>query len=666
MNTVLIHLLESSILLAVLYVIYILVLRKENYFNLNRYYLLFIPVISIIIPFISFDLGQPQMLSAVNEPIQQIGKVRHDYYEALDEWANQSAFIESDFDRRQSDVIDWNQIMLTSLMSIYIGGLLFCLSRSVWMMQWILRLYRSSKREYVEGLQVLINSAHIAPFSFLKYVFVSKETRHSPEFDQILAHENIHIRERHSLDLLMVQLLAAMLWFNPIIWWLIKSLKTVHEYIADKQMINAGYSLVEYQTLLLRQLISNNSYGLVHNFNLSFIKKRITMMTNNEKTRLGKVRVGLAIVVTLLLSVFIIQCNATMEDRALDVEVDTGDLRIDLPKLPASNFTPISDPENTVTLSMEGDRVFLDGEPVSESDLDQALRNVNITHQGVVIFKVDKDQKMKLVRVVQTALRRVNHRKILYLGKTEIGDRVEVPFLLPPLPDSKEGAQMPVIDDKYIAETGMKLLKVDLGNSQNDYPALVYNFVMDQVNEGSSNYVISAKFEDDDSYASYLTNLAQIHHGFNKIYDERAQELFGKSWVEISNNRQANKEQYSAVRKGIPRAISVAEADVNSTQSFRLLVGGRLITDSGINLDQVKRNLDQLSYESAEEYLGNGNIEFVLVRQGVGVKELTERGIEREAELDLSSLVNEAKQGDHLVIKVLSGDKPYFVSYPFN
>jgi beta-lactamase regulating signal transducer with metallopeptidase domain len=144
----------------------------------------------------------------------------------------------------------------------------------------------------MDGVKIIKLPFPTAPFSFFRYVFVRDEMVGTPEFDHILAHERTHIQQKHSLDLIFVQLLAAFLWFNPVIWLLIKSLKTTHEYIADKKIINSGYSLVEYQTLLLKQLISNNSFGLVHNFNLSFIKKRITMMTHKKSGWSGKVKVA--------------------------------------------------------------------------------------------------------------------------------------------------------------------------------------------------------------------------------------------------------------------------------------------------------------------------------------------------------------------------------------
>ena len=89
-----------------------------------------------------------------------------------------------------------------------------------------------------------------------------------------------------------------------------------------------------------------------------------------------------------------------------------------------------------------------------------------------------------------------------------------------------------------------------------DNQKMVYEFVKGQMEKGSSDYVISAGFDDDDTYSEYLVNLAYIQEAFNQIYQERSQQMFGKDFYDIAAN---NKEQYQAVRQGIPRAISVAE-----------------------------------------------------------------------------------------------------------
>ena len=88
---------------------------------------------------------------------------------------------------------------------------------------------------------------------------------------------------------------------------------------------------------------------------------------------------------------------------------------------------------------------------------------------------------------------------------------------------------------------------------------MVYDFVQSHIQKQSRNYVVSARFDDDDTYNDYLVNLTYIQEAFNQIYQERAQQMFGKNFYDLDRKDEEEREQYLAVRKNIPRAISVAE-----------------------------------------------------------------------------------------------------------
>ncbi|MBE61234.1 MAG: hypothetical protein CMB89_02625, partial [Flammeovirgaceae bacterium] len=305
MSKLILYLLEASASLAVLYALYLLVLRKLTFFSFNRFFLLAILVVSLALPLLSFELF-PSADHVVTKPVAELREMRLAYYQALDDWV---------FERRStteltgansnfmgSSEMDWKKGLLFTLFGLYLCGIIVLLSRTLWTYTWMRRLKSKHPSEVIDGVLVVKVPYPMAPFSFMNAVFVFEETLQDESFLQILAHEKTHIKQRHSIDLIFVQLIVAIHWFNPAVWHLIKSLKTTHEYIVDKQMINQGYSLVEYQTLLLRQLISNNSYGLVHNFNLSFIKKRITMMKIKESGMAGKAKVAVVFAAVVVYS----------------------------------------------------------------------------------------------------------------------------------------------------------------------------------------------------------------------------------------------------------------------------------------------------------------------------------------------------------------------------
>lgn len=573
MGKLILYLLEVSASLAILYSLYLLLLKKETFFDLNRFFLLGILVISLLYPLVSFELAATQDQDSVIEAsIEGLSEIRVSYYDALEAWSNKGSIDNSGSEiLYESQDVNASALILHLLLILYGIGLVAVVFRLFWTYSFIHRLKVSHPSEMIDGVLVVSVPYQLAPFSFMNAVFVFEDILDSEEFAQILAHEKTHIEQRHSLDLIFVQLLAAVLWFNPVVWLLIKSLKTTHEYIADKKMINQGYSLVEYQSLLLRQLISNNSYGLVHNFNLSFIKKRITMMKIKESGWAGKLKAAFVLSTAIAFSLLIVQCNSKMEDQ-IDSDQIVVDLTAEaqmkgdqitayaLPVLPETGFKYDIDPSNSLEVVISDGEIRLNGQTTPLEKIAYVIQGSSMTNSGIVVMKVNKEEPMKLVTDVQWELRKADRRKLLYIGHTEDGEQVEMAFLLPPTPDNKQGIHMPRIDDDYAKENNIDLLKIKLGdNAGSANQKLVYEFVLDHIAKGKSNYVVSAKHEDKDTYNDYLVNLTYIQEGFNQIYQERSQELFGKNFYDLDKTNSLEKEQYNAVRKGIPRAISVAE-----------------------------------------------------------------------------------------------------------
>lgn len=555
------YLMESSVILACLYALYVLILRKETFFSLNRFYLIGIVVFSLVFPLLSFDFNPAPVAKL---PIQEISKARMNYYDAFADWTyvhTQASTTPTQDSSHWFSELNWTQILLWALAGVYFIGVVVCLSRTVWTVQWIYGLIGRHPLEVHDGVKVVKVKNQMAPFSFLNYVFVHEDMMGTVAFDHILTHERTHVRQRHSLDLIFVQLLAAFFWFNPVIWQLIKSLKTTHEYIADNKILNEGYSLVEYQTLLLRQLISNNSYGLVHNFNLTFIKKRITMMKNKKSGALGKVKVALALVVTLVFSVVMVQCNSAADEAEADNTGKASSFK--LPKVQDVAYTKyLGKGYNIVPFNITNSKVYHKGTLTAISDIESVLEKENITSDDIILLGIQNTQTMGFVREVQDELRRLDRRKILYVSEGESGKLIETTILLPPLPgDNRPGVpQMPKIDDEYIAKTGIDVLKINLGDDAGiENQKLVDALVRKHIEMGSSNYVVSAKFEEDDTYDSYLRNLIYIMEGFNQIYQERAQEMFGVDFLALDKKNETELAQYKAIRKGIPRAISIAD-----------------------------------------------------------------------------------------------------------
>jgi hypothetical protein len=559
------YLLESSAILAFFYLIYVLLLRKEIFFNLNRFFLISILAFSLLYPLMRFEVASITE-SAAGRSIDEISKFRMSYYEAMASWDMEyySNVLPTE-ERDQAKLnapFDWSKLFLQTLLLVYLLGVIVCLSRTGWTLYWLRSMIKAYPHKKISGATIVQMSNPMAPFSFFRYVFVYKGMVGTPEFDQILAHEKVHIQQRHSIDLIIVQLLAAIFWFNPAIWQLSKSLKSTHEYIADKKIISSGYSLVEYQTLLLKQLISNNSLGLVHNFNLSFIKTRITMMKNKKSGWSGRLKVAASFVTAFAAGLVIIQCNSKFEEPiSPGSETESSALRdfkdgVNLPVLPATGYSFQGHGTDMLNVTISDNKLKINGKHYELSEIVPLIeREGTPSIAGFTVLRIDKDQNMEFVRKVQTELRRADRRKILLVGQTSGGDKVETPLVLPRMPES-----LPTKEDELIASGKLALLKIDLGEKTGEEnQRLVYDFVTSHMKKHSTDYVVSAKFDNDDTYNDFLVNLVYIKEGFNQIYQERAKSMFSKDYYKVTES------EHKTIREGVPMAISIAEGFAEGT-----------------------------------------------------------------------------------------------------
>ena len=714
MPNLLIYLLESSAVLAFFYLLYVLVLRRETFFNLNRFFLLGILVFSLLFPFLSFDFN-PSKVPVVEQPIEQISLVRLSYYDLMESWDFESEGVPADemeiVTYESASSWNWKEFSMIVLMAIYVIGVVGCLSRTIWTVQWIYKLIKSSPKEKCGGLIVVKTSKPISPFSFLKYVFVHDSLINTPEFDQILTHERTHVKEKHSYDLIFVQLLAAFFWFNPVIWRLIKSLKTAHEYIADQKMMNEGYSLVEYQTLLLRQLIGNQSYGLVHNFNLTFIKKRITMMQNNKSGGLGKMKVAMALSGALLLSITIVQCNSILEEQGNLNFIDANaqiNQSVNLPKWENTYQDDEIDKSNVIELTLVNEKIYLNGSDMTLGELSDALNTSRQWQNEIVLAKVDANENMKFVSRVLFEFRRFNVRKFLFEGQSRDGS--EASYLKMNLPARKNFEMemsiendvskhdpsflqiSPMMPKEKFAEENWPLLnywgdanftidridswgdpQVTLNNvplGQKDYEDLLLtstvDFVKNYGSTGRSNYVVLVWLDGKNSFQEFMTKSNVARLAYLTAYDEKSLEQFGQSFSDLSDG------EVSQIMQNMPMGVTIqvtdAGVDVNWSYDHRPSTEKKNI---GFNLDGQSFNfregvsiskIQAREFKGQFEYLVNtdetgdikstgGEVLITLVREGEAVDQMNAKEFVAKKTLDMKSLFKQALPGDAFVME---------------
>ena len=278
---------KSAIFLSIMYIPYMLMLRKESFFHFNRILLISIMSLSLVLPLCDFHA-----LSIENNPIQN----------GMTTIILPTVTIGAEEEMPVSDSINWINVMLY----IYVIGMI---TTALWKLVQICLLYRTIHscvlwKDRQNGITIYCHAQDIAPFSWFNTIVIS-ENDYQNNANEILCHEIGHIRHYHSLDILLVNIIETIQWWNPLSWILASSLRDVHEYEADDEVLTSGVNIKQYQMLLIRKAVGSSSYAFANSFNHSLLKKRITMMLKSKSNPWMRTKALYIIpVATIALSVF--------------------------------------------------------------------------------------------------------------------------------------------------------------------------------------------------------------------------------------------------------------------------------------------------------------------------------------------------------------------------
>ena len=263
---------KVAVALLVFYLFYRFLLKKETFHRFNRVVLVGTAVLSFLLPLCIITIRKP-----VETDLQVTGQAV-----ALPELAAAKIAPVA-----EPSAPWWP----TALAVLFWAGVAFVLVRVAVSILCIARIVRRGEcvREE-DGCKIIVTDRNIDPFSWMRYIVLSRkdwEGDHAP----ILAHEKAHIAYRHSVELLLVDVMSALQWFNPAIWMLRADLQELHEYEADDAVLRSGANLREYQYLLIRKAVSKSGYSVANSFNHSILKNRITMMSKSKSSLARGLRV---------------------------------------------------------------------------------------------------------------------------------------------------------------------------------------------------------------------------------------------------------------------------------------------------------------------------------------------------------------------------------------
>ena len=259
MGAFFVYILKSAICLALFYLGYRLLLSRDTFLRFNRFALLSGFGLAALLPLVRVGV----------EGVSPLGP-------ALEEWGRIAAPVEPA--ATASPAVSCYSIGL----AIYLMGVLFFIARFLWGVVSLIRLIRAGRRERLaDGSWLVLHRLPLAPFSWLRYIFLAeKDLLSKPEL--ILAHEQAHIRMRHTWDLLFTELFLWLQWFNPAAWLLRQELQAVHEFEADAAVLGMGYDSKEYKLLLIEKAVGSSRYTLANSFNHSSLINRITMIQKRK------------------------------------------------------------------------------------------------------------------------------------------------------------------------------------------------------------------------------------------------------------------------------------------------------------------------------------------------------------------------------------------------
>ncbi|WP_255157655.1 M56 family metallopeptidase [Ferruginibacter sp. HRS2-29] len=282
------YFLKLSVNIAVVFLFYYLVLRRLTFYNWNRVYLVACTALSFVIPLINVT------------PVVQRNRVASDLVNWVPpiptgKWRFSDPGIVPQINSF------WNGggwlllIMLTGIVILFLRFVIQIIS--------VRRMMAAAEKISDHGINVYQVNDHIIPFSFGNSVFVNKDLHTESELEKIIGHEFVHAKQKHSVDIFWAELLCMINWYNPFAWLIRKTIRQNLEFIADDNMLRSGIEKKQYQYLLL-QVIGNNTFSIVPQFNFTSLKARIEMMNKNKtaKKHLVKFIFMLPVFVFLLLA----------------------------------------------------------------------------------------------------------------------------------------------------------------------------------------------------------------------------------------------------------------------------------------------------------------------------------------------------------------------------
>lgn len=345
------YLLKLSISLSVVWCVYWFLLRHLTFYTWNRYFLLIYSLFAFVIPFID--------IAAL---LQQ-----HDMRDMAMMNSIPSLFVESEMQVVATERVDYWMAGLY----VFAAGMIGMFIRLLFQYTSLCRIRKSATLLHAGGLKLYHVNEQIMPFSFGDSIFVNQHLHQEEELREIIRHEFIHVKQKHSVDIVFGELLCMLNWYNPFAWLIRNAIRQNLEFIADSAVLSNGMDKKAYQYLLLK-VTGVTQFSIANNFNFSSLKKRIAMMNKQKSAKVNLIRFLLMLpVISIVVLAF--RGEGDVADRNGSVRFTYVTDTVPPPPPPDPPDAPsIPDGVRSINVNNGKARVILDNGKVENYDLNTA------------------------------------------------------------------------------------------------------------------------------------------------------------------------------------------------------------------------------------------------------------------------------------------------------
>ena len=367
MENFLLYFAKVNGLIIAFYLLYWVFLRKETFYVGNRWYLLAGLVTSIILPLITFT----KIVWVAPEPISQFIEVVP---------ITESKVIK--------EPVDWSLILSSAYVLV---SLLIILKVGIEIASFFNKIIKLNKQKDTNFTLIYSNSTE-NPFSFFKYIVINPTLFSKEEYEHIITHERIHVKQFHSIDVLISKVFCALFWINPIIWLYRKAMLQNLEFIADNHSLEQIESKYEYQKTLLKVVANQQSLSITNPFYQSLIKKRIIMLHTNQSHKRNAWKY--ATILPVLVGFMLLFQIETIAQTKIVVNSKVG-----------GYYTEV-ETDNLITSKTTNDEIKAIEKSFTTDDINLKINNVKRNKDGEIIairleLTSKKNPKTKTVKEVR-------------------------------------------------------------------------------------------------------------------------------------------------------------------------------------------------------------------------------------------------------------------------